>query len=157
MGLTAIRRVALPSARTAGSTFVTVLLMAAVALGLVAMHDSGSEHAAHVTISTAADSHAHPHGENDPGPLAATMSAVVAGAAVVVADCGGSCLADLLGCAAAAMACAMMIAFGIIFALASRPAMFKRLLDAGEAVHTRTREITGHLRPDLHVLSISRT
>ena len=157
MGLTAIRRVALPGARKAPSTFVTVLLMAAVALGLVAMHDSGSEHVAHAVVSESADSHVRPHGEGDAVPPAASMSAVVAGVAAVVADCGGTCVADLLGCAAAAMACAMMIALVILLTLASRPAMFKRVLDAGATIPIVVREVTGHLRPNLHVLSISRT
>jgi hypothetical protein len=52
----------------------------------------------------------------------------------------------------------MMIALGIMLALASRPAMFRRLLDAGGAVRLAAGEMfSGHRRPDLHVLSISRT
>ena len=158
MGLTAIRRVVLPGVRTARSALLSAMLMAAVALGLVAMHDSGSEHVAHAAVSTGTGTHADEHGGTDAMPLAATMATVVAGATAVVAECGSDCAADLLGCAAAALACAMMIAFGIMLALASRPAMFRLLLDAGGAVRLGAREVfAGHRRPDLHVLSISRT
>lgn len=158
MGLSAIRRVALPGARTTRSTLVSVLLMAAVALGLVAMHDGGAEHVAHATASAPeADSHVDEHAASSGMPLAETMNAVVAGTTAVAANCDSACVADLLGCAAAAMACAMMIAFGILLALASRPAMFKRVLATGETVGAVVRSIPGHLRPDLHVLSISRT
>jgi hypothetical protein len=158
MGLTAIRRVVLPGVRTARSALLSVLLMAAVALGLVAMHDSGSEHVAHAAVSTGTATHADQHGGADATPLAEPMTSVVAAATAFAAECGSDCAADLLGCAAAALACAMMIALGIMLALASRPAMFRRLLDAGGAVQLVAREIFGgHRRPDLHVLSISRT
>jgi hypothetical protein len=158
MGLSAIRHVALPGVRTARATFVSVLLMVAVVLGLVAMHDRGPEHVAHVAPATAvAGAHIDEHAASSPVPPAETMTAVVAGATAVGGACDSGCVADLLGCAAAAVACAMMIAFGVLLALASRPAMFRRLLDAGEIVRAVVRSLPGHLRPDLHVLSISRT
>jgi hypothetical protein len=68
MGLIAIRRVVLPGVRTSRSALLSALLMAAVALGLVAMHDSGSEHVAHAAVATSTGTHADQHGGADATP-----------------------------------------------------------------------------------------
>lgn len=160
MSLDAIRRAALPGSRTIRSTFLSVVLMAAVVLGLVAMHDSGGEHLPHDGASVATES--VPHGGHlvhaAPSPTESVPTAAAVAVSTMIAECDSSCMADLLDCAAVAMACAMMIAFAVVLALAARPAMFGRLRDAGRAVLAMVRDsVAAHLQPNLHVLSISRT
>jgi hypothetical protein len=159
MSLDAIRRAALPGSRTIRSTFISILLMAAVVLGLVAMHDSGAEHLPHNGASAAESA---PHGghlvDAAPSSIELLPAAAAAGVTAMVAVCDTDCMAGLLDCAAIAMACAMMIAFAVVLALATRPAMTARLRDGGVAVLAVVRDsVASHLRPDLHVLSISRT
>jgi hypothetical protein len=160
MGLDLIRRISRPGARTAPATFLSVVLMVAVALGLVAMHDSGVEHAAHAGASAAAqESHRAEHAGEPAATAAATAAAtMVASATTFVVGCDAGCMEGLLDCAAVAMACAMMIAFAVVLALAARPAMFRQLRDGGGPGIAAVRDrVAVHLRPDLHVLSISRT
>lgn len=159
MGLDPIRRVARPGHRTARSTFISVLLMAAVALGMVAMHDPGVDHAAHGgTSATAQASHRAEHADERIAGATAPMVAMASAATAAIIGCDDGCMRGLLDCAAVAIACAMMIAFAVVLALAARPAMFGRLRDGGGPVLAFLRDtVTAHLRPDLHVLSISRT
>lgn len=159
MSLDAIRRAALPGSRTIRSTFISVMLMVAVVLGLVAMHDSGGKHVAHDgAAATEPASHAGHVVEPAPSSVGYLPALVLGGTPAMVPECDAGCMADLLDCAAVAMACAMMLAFAVVLALAARPSMFARLRDGGGTVLAVVREsVAAHLRPDLHVLSISRT
>jgi hypothetical protein len=153
MKLNTIRHVMLPAFRTARATFVSVFLMAAVILGLLAMHGAGNQHLPH---SAAESSVAHVD-EHSSTATAGAGSAVTP-AQEIVAACGDECMSNMLGCMLMVMTCALMIALAVALIVANRPAVYKQLKDAGDRLREAVRDIsTLFHRPDLNVLSISRT
>lgn len=152
MKLNTIRHVMLPAFRTARATFVSVFLMAAVILGLLAMHGAGNQHLPH---SAAESSVAH---VDEHSSTAAGAGSAVAPAQEIVAACSDECMSNMLGCMLMVMTCALMIALAVALIVANRPAVYKQLKDAGDRVREAVSDIsTLFHRPDLNVLSISRT
>ncbi|POH64581.1 MULTISPECIES: hypothetical protein [Cryobacterium] len=136
--------------------FTAVLVMAAMLLG---MHSMIGEHS---VGSGAAESTAH----SDTVPGAADFGTDVAVTAtapmlpvVVHAEIGLFGSADgMLDCAVWAMTCALVLVLAALIILASSPATYRRLLEAGGRVISRFQGPALHLfRPSLVVLSISRT
>lgn len=139
--------------------FTAVLVMAAMLLGILAMHSMIGNHgvASGATESTA-------HSDTIPsGVDAGTDVAVAATAAmiplVVHAEVGLlSCANCMLDCAVWAMTCAILLVLASLIILARSPATYRRLLEAGGRVVSVFQGPALHLfRPSLIVLSISRT
>ena len=139
-------------------TLLGTLGMAAIVLGLLAMHSSGAEHGTvpplPVANTQAADvSHAE-----------ASVTAVTAGsfvlltAATSAVQCDDACMHAVTDCALMVMTCAMLLAFAALIVFARRPATYRRLIDAGGRVAAFIQSIPLQFhRPDLILLSISRT
>jgi hypothetical protein len=152
MKLNTIRHVILPAFRTARAAFVSVFLMAAVILGLLAMHGAGNQHLPHSAAESSV-AHVDEHSSTATGAGSAATPAQE-----IVAACGEECMSNMLGCMLMVMTCALMIALAVALILANRPAVYKQLKDAGDRVREAVRDIsTLFHRPDLNVLSISRT
>jgi hypothetical protein len=84
-------------------------------------------------------------------------SSVLLTAATSAVQCDDVCMHGVMDCALMVMTCAMLLAFAAIV-FARRPAMYRRLIDAGGrvAAFSQSAPLQFH-RPDLTVLSISRT
>ncbi|MFC6356334.1 hypothetical protein [Luethyella okanaganae] len=162
MRLNAIRRVALPGMRAFRASFVSVLIMSAVIVGLLAMHASGAEHVAN-TVATVVGQSAHTAhraaaAESTAGHVAVVSTTIAASTASAISEWSDECLHGALGCMVMAMTCAMFVVLAIATLLAGRPAPRKRLLDAGTRVAVIVQDVSSRFhRPDLTVLSISRT
>lgn len=140
--------------------FTSVLVLATMLLGILAMHSMIGEHG--IASSAAAESTAH----SDTIPSGAefrTDVAVVATAAIIPlvahAEVGLLGCADcMLECAMWAMTCAILLVLAALIILARSPATYRRLLEAGGRVVSVFHGPAPHLfRPSLVVLSISRT
>lgn len=154
--------------RRALLALLALLGVAAVLVGLLAMHTAGAgaEHTATVAVSHGAQAHAatEPGGGDhaaSPAAVSAAEHHVLAGlgtTALAVA-CDEACMSALSDCALMVMSCAMLLVLVAFVLLAGGPAVFRRLLDRGTALLAGLlRAIPSHLhRPDLTVLSISRT
>lgn len=155
-----------------------LLGVAAVLVGLLAMHTAGTgaEHAVGASVSHASHTATGPSsGDHSAAAAPTSTAASVAGHHVVaapvilasaviasagdVAACDEACMSALSECALMVMSCAMLLVLVAFVLLAGGPAVFRRLLDRGGALLTGSlRGIPLHLhRPDLTVLSISRT
>ncbi|MFF2495537.1 hypothetical protein [Agromyces sp. NPDC058064] len=156
---------------------LALLGVAAVLVGLLAMHTAGSgaEHAAAGAVAHGAQAHAVTEpgkGDQAASPAAsaaehhapaglgttALVASVVASAGEAVA-CDEACMSALSDCALMVMSCAMLLVLVAFVLLAGGPAVFRRLLERGATLLAALlRVIPPHLhRPDLTVLSISRT
>ncbi|MFF2272702.1 hypothetical protein ACFVTX_10540 [Agromyces sp. NPDC058136] len=145
---------------------VALLGVAAVLVGLLAMHTAGAgaEHSGMPVVAVAAPgtSNAAPaHGEH---AASASVSLVETFAALpvvesIAAACDEQCMSGLVDCALMVIGCVMLLLIVAFVLLAGGPAVFRRLLDRVRAlVAAFARGIPLHLqRPDLTVLSISRT
>ena len=133
------------------NTLLSAMGMAAIVLGLLAMHSAGAERVNVAEISGATD---HTHDEAS-GVDSTTVGAGV-GAAV---RCDAECMQGVLDCALMVVGCAMLLTIAALVLLAHRPGLFRALLDAGgRVVMVMRRAAPPHaFRPDLIVLSISRT
>lgn len=138
--------------------FTAVLVLAAMLVGLLAMHSMAGGH--HTESGAAETAHV------DVVPSAANVGAVTAVSVVtaavvplVQAEVGLlSCADCMLECAVWAMTCAIVLILAALILLARSPSTYKRLLDAGGRVLSVFRGPPLHLfRPSLVVLSISRT
>ncbi|MFE6965004.1 hypothetical protein ACFVAJ_07825 [Agromyces sp. NPDC057679] len=156
-GIGAVRRVV-----------VALLGVAAVLVGLLAMHTAGSgaehsaaaavSHGSHASLESGAAGHATPsgaQGSTAEHPAVSTLVASIGGALA----CDEACMSALGDCALMVMGCAMLLVLVAFAFVAGGPAMFRRLLDRGAVdLSAFLRVIPSHLhRPDLTVLSISRT
>jgi len=143
--------------------------MAAIVVGLLAMHSSGAEHAAvtELPAATAAiTSTVHPahagHAGHAETPIAVAIAATATTAHVSAvasaAHCDDACLHGVLDCALIVMTCAMLLAVAALIVFARRPGLYRTLHDAGvRIVAVLPRVPLPVHRPDLTVLSISRT
>jgi len=138
------------------SVIVSVLAMAAMLLGLFAMHSatSGARHDMSVTASTPAAPAEHPAGANRAVAGAVAAVAVASGMDSGWLSFGKSFMA---GCGILALTCAVLLIVVALFRLARQSSVYARLLDAG-GLHVRSvRMIPLHMhRPSLTLLSISR-
>jgi len=143
MELSAIRTLARPRLNGVKRTLIAVLGMAAILVGLLAMHTAaGADHVNTTAVPVVA-------GHVDHHDTATAASS---------AQCDEACMHGLMDCALMVMTCAMLLIFAALVLLADRPAVFRRLLDAGGRAVAVVQNIPLHLhRPDLAVLSISRT
>ena len=139
--------------------FTAVLVLAAMLLGILAMHSMIGEHG---VASGAAESTAHSDtitggaGAGTDVAVAATASMIPLVAQAEVGLFG--CADCMLGCAVWAMTCALVLVLAALIILARSPATYRRLLEAGGRVVSRFQGPALHLfRPSLVVLSISRT
>jgi len=132
------------------STMVAVLTMAALLLGLLGLHSAALGDETNATSSAA----------SAPGdPAAAERGTANATTVSSYVDSGSRTASDgfLLGCVILGMACVALLVLASIVMLAQRPAVYRRLLDAGGVVVDSFTEIPFHLhRPSLTLLSISR-
>lgn len=159
--LDVIRRATLPASRTARATFVSVLAMTALLVGLFAMHATGSapEHSTHTAaMSTAdsggmgamgaqnedaaADAAAHPHGADAD---AVAVAATTHGAPMTMGDCA----LVMLGCVMFAAAAALFVT--------ATPGVLRDIAPALEHARTLVRGSAPPRPPSLIALSISRT
>lgn len=138
------------------SVIVSVLAMAALLLGLFAVHSAGagSGHEMDAVADTS------PHAEHSAGAhgMVASAGAVVAVAAAG-ADAGWHSFGDdfMAGCGMLAMTCSVLLIVVALIRLARQPSVYSRLLDAGGFVVSSFRTIPLHVhRPSLTLLSISR-
>lgn len=136
---------------------VVVLTLAALLLGVFAMHSMMGSH------SDASVSAGHTHAQTDAhaDPVAASTGgmALVAGAdqgaVVPMVPCDDSCA---MGCALMAATCVIVFFLASLILLARVPAMFARVLDAGPRLLRLVPRAKLHVYlPSLTVLSISRT
>ena len=146
-----------PGRHVTRSVIVSVLAMAAMLLGLFAVHSAGAGTGHEMNVSVAETS---PHAEHSAGAngMAASAVAVVAAAA---ADADGGCLSlgddFMAGCGMLAMTCSVLLILVALIRLARQPSVYRQLLDAGGFVVSsfRTNPLRVH-RPSLTLLSISR-
>jgi hypothetical protein len=137
------------------SMSIAVLAMAAMLLGLLAMHSTRAMHEMGVT-HPAASAHAAQTLGADP------MTTVAVAAVTVVAQLDNglvTCLEDCtVDCDPMAMTCVVLLILASLVMLIRLPSVYQRLLDAGGYIvgSFRTTPLRIH-RPSLTVLSISRT
>ena len=150
--LNVLRSIQLPRLRLLGHTPLSVLAMAAVVMGLLAMHSIGATDATPPGVSVVS------------AQSAESAKAAVDDAAADVPfatglSCDANCAQGILDCALMVMGCAMLLTVAALVWFAHRAGMFRALLDAGRQVTvTLRRSAPPHaLRPDLVALSISRT
>lgn len=138
--------------------FIATLAMAAILVGLVAMHSAGMVHA---------DAHSEPAATSELSALPAG-AAVTSGAAghahaetsagsstTPLLNCDESCAAE---CALMALTCMVLFVLSTLILLVRFPAVYRQLIDRGrELIQVPARAAT-HIYPtSLTVLSISRT
>ena len=157
MELSAIRSLARPRLRSIRRAVLSALGMAAIVLGLLAMHSSGAEHAPVPELPTAVVHAAHAgHVEGD--ELTALATSVIGTAIATAVQCDEACMHGVLDCALMVMTCAMMLAVVALIVFASRPSVYRKLFDAGTRVAAAVSRIPLPIhRPDLTGISISRT
>lgn len=130
---------------------VAVLTMAAMVLGLLALHSAAAGDSTSGSVSV---------GSSYDEPTAAESGTAGRAASVFPHRDGGShTVGDdiLVGCVIMGMACVALLILASVVLLARRPSVYGRLLDAGGFVVDSLREIPLHLhRPSLTLLSISR-
>ena len=150
--LSVLHSISRPNVRLLRRAVLSALGVAAILLGLLAMPSAGMEHA------TASDVHAvsaHSHGADS---AASAANAVAAPGSNGLRQCDAGCMEGLVGCALMVMGCAMLLSIGAWLLFAHRPGSYRLILDAGRHVVAVLRRGPPHLlRPDLAVLSISRT
>lgn len=162
----AIRSFAHPRPAALRRAILTTLGMAALVVGLLAMHPSGAEHAAvaelpAATASTAPAAHAGHAGHAD-APIAvataATATSALVSAAASAMQCDDACMHGVLDCALMVMTCSMLLAVTALIVFARRPGVYRRLHDVGARTVAALPRTPSHVhRPDLVALSISRT
>lgn len=136
------------------SVIVSVLALAALLLGLFAVHSVGAEHEMAVDETVASVHAVHSAGANG---VMASVNSVIA----VASSSDGGWLghgADFMaGCGILAMTCSVVLIVVALIRLARQPSVYSRLLDAGGFVVSsfRTIPLLVH-RPSLTLLSISR-
>lgn len=139
------------------SVIVSVMAMAALLLGLFAVHSAGAGSGHEMNVPVADTS---PHAEHSAGANGMVASAV-AEVAVATASADSSWLSfgdDVMaGCCMLVMTCAVLLIVVALIRLARQPSVYSRLLDAGGFVVSSFRTIPLHVhRPSLTLLSISR-
>ena len=155
MELSAIRSLARPRRRSIRRAMLSALGMAAMVLGLLAMHSFGAEHAPVPELPAAHSAHA---GDVEGDEIAAVVTSVVATAVARAVQCAEACMHGALDCALMVMTCAMMLAVAALIVFARRPGVYRKLLDTGTPIVAAASRIPLPIhRPDLTVLSISRT
>ena len=136
---------------------VVVLTLAALLLGVFAMHSMMGSH------SDASLSAGHTHAQTDAhaDPVAASTGGMALaagadqGAVVPMVPCDDSCA---MGCALMAATCVIVFFLASLVLLARVPALFARVLDAGPRLLLLVPRAKFHVYlPSLTVLSISRT
>jgi hypothetical protein len=157
MELSAIRSLARPRRHSIRRAMLSALGMAAIVLGLLAMHSFGAEHAPVPELPAAAAHAAHAgHVEGD--EIAAMATSVVATTMATAVQCDEACMHGALDCAWMVMTCAMMLAVAALIVFARRPGVYRKLFDTGTRIVAAASRIPLPIhRPDLTVLSISRT
>lgn len=162
MVLAAMRSLARPRFRGIRSALLSALGVAAIVLGLVAMHSTGGEHASSASLqvtTVAAGAHAI-HSEGSDAAAGATVAAASMATPTVATAllCDEACMRGVMDGALMVMTCVMLLAIVAFVVFAHRPALYRRLMDAGARVLAAPALVPLHLfRPDLTVLSISRT
>lgn len=134
------------------SVIVSVLAMAAMLLGLFAVHSAGARHEMNVAVPAASA-----HAEHIVG--ASGVAGVAAVVGVSSAESGWLSLGDdfMAGCGILAMTCSVLLIVVALIRLARQPSVYRRLLDAGPFVVRLSRTVPLHVhRPSLTLLSISR-
>lgn len=155
MELLAIRSLGRSRLRAIRRAFLSALGMAAIVLGLLAMHSSGAEHIAAAEPPVAASFTGHA-GASPAAAVAATP--VLLTAVTTAVQCDEVCAPGAMECALMVMACAMVLAVAAFIVFAHRPGMHRKLVDTGCRVIAALPPVPLQiLRPDLVVLSISRT
>lgn len=132
------------------STMVAVLTMVAMVLGLLALHSAASGEETTDTVSIVSTSN---------GEAAVERGVDIAPPTSFYVDSGSHTVGDglLVGCMIMGIACLALLVLSSVVLLASRSAVYRRLLDAAGFVANFIREIPLHLqRPSLTLLSISR-
>ncbi|TFB54176.1 hypothetical protein E3O23_04030 [Cryobacterium tagatosivorans] len=147
-----------PQRHVIRSLIVSVLAMAALLLGLFAVHSAGAGVGAEHEMAVAAPGASAPAQDL----TGANEMVASAGADVVVAsgfDGGWLSFGDdfMAGCGILAMTCSVLLIVVALIRLARQPSVYNRLLDAGGFVVSSFRTIPLHVhRPSLTLLSISR-
>jgi hypothetical protein len=157
--LSAIRSLARPRFHAFRATLLSALGIAAVVLGLLAMHSSGIEHASPAELPVAAPAHAvHTARSDTPTAANTATTTVLATAVATTAQCDEACMHNTMDGAAMVMTCTMLLMFAALIVFARPAASHRRLMAAGGRMIAFVHSIPPHLhRPDLTVLSISRT
>lgn len=155
-------------------TILSTLGMAAIVIGLLAMHSPGTEPppAAHLPAATALAAAGHIAHTGHTGHTAHTfhateappvMATVIAATTALVGDaasalpCDDACMHGVLDCAAMVMTGAMLLAAAALIVFA-RPVVYRTPHDIGARIVAALRGIPLAVhRPDLTALSISRT
>ncbi|RJT85119.1 hypothetical protein D6T64_19445 [Cryobacterium melibiosiphilum] len=144
----------------AARPLVALLALAALLLGVFALHCQMTGHEMHAATATST-SMAHHTDEADAvtavSMAAVSMTAVSMAAPAVMVLASGS-TDGMLDCALLALTCVLLLTLAAVVLLSRRPASYRRLLDAGGAalgVTRRTVDAPSH-QPSLTQLSISR-
>lgn len=148
-----------PQLHVIRSMIVSVLAMAALLLGLFAVHSAGAGagagHEMNVAVPAAAAHAEHVTGAN--GMVASAVAAVAVVASSV--EDGWLSFGDdfMAGCGILAMTCSVLLIVVALIRLARQPSAHRRLLDGGGFVVSSFRGVPLHVhRPSLILLSISR-
>lgn len=135
---------------------VVVLTLAALLLGVFAMHSMMGSH----PDASLSAGHTHAESGHVDTVTASTGGTTLAagadhGAVVPMVPCDDSCA---MGCALMAATCVIVFFLASLILLARVPAMFARVLDAGPRLRRLVPRARFHVYlPSLTVLSISRT
>jgi hypothetical protein len=139
-------------------TMFVVLTLAALLLGVFAMHSMIGGHSD--AVSTTGHPHADTAAHDDASSMSDTAGMYAAtdaapGATVPMVPCDESCV---MGCALMAATCVIVFLLASLVLLARTPAVFARVLDAGPRLARLLPRARFHIYlPSLTVLSISRT
>lgn len=146
--------------------FVATLAMAAVIIGLVAMHSAGMVHSdSHPATAVAQghDDHAAStalrsgaaHSAAAPVGTAASHAHADLPAATPLLSCDENCAAE---CAMMALTCMVLFILSTLIFLGRFPAVLRRIIDRGHELVLEAPRAMAHIySPSLTVLSISRT
>jgi len=140
--LDGIRRTALPGSRTARATLLGVVAMAALIVGLLTMHATGSgpEHSVHAAAATAATDADEMHAVGHEASLGHTHDAP----------------ADPVGCALMMIGCVMLAAASVLI-VAAAPGRLGAVTRPLELAVAHPVAVAPPRPPSLVALSISRT
>ena len=147
MSLTDLRRITRAVPGRVRRTWLAVLLLVAVLSGITITQAIASQPAmpspATITAVSVNDTPAE--------------AGVAGGAPVIASSCNDACWDAFVGCALALLGCTLLLALAAAVLLAHDPAFLSWLLNRASATIRHAAPLRGTERPDLTLLSISRT
>ena len=147
MSLTDLRRITRAVPGRVRRTWLAVLLLVAVLSGITITQAIASQAAMPSPATITA------------GPVSQSPveAGATGGAPVITSSCNDACWDAFVGCALALLGCTLLLALAAAVLLAHHPARLSRLLSRASATIRHAAPFRETERPDLTLLSISRT